>query len=207
MSVIIFLEIRRSVPLSEEFALLHHDSPFDRALSRQSESRPEVTLDVFLDGVTLPDVFLDLLQGRTLALTELAHGLAQHFDQVRRSGHLERSRLQDARVLVRGLTLVEDLEDIAALYRDLEVLGDLLLVVIVMLTYCVTYSFHARSLFLRADLPDRVQKPGRPCLGGRRIVHRVSVGGADGADGDGDDDDEVTASASFFASSSFSASQ
>jgi len=181
--------------LSQELAILDYQVSFHRSLGGQPERDPKIALGLLLDGMTLPDVLFDVLQARAVALAKLAHSLAYDLADVRRLGNLERLGLQTARVLVRGLALVEDFQHIAAFHGDLQMLGDLLLVIIVMLSYGVTYSFDARSLFLAADLSNRIQKPGRPRLGRLNLVHRVSVSGANGADGD-DDDDEVTASAS-----------
>lgn len=181
--------------MSEQLAILDYQITVDRSLGGQSEGNSKIALGLLLDGVALPDVLFDVLQVGAVALAELAHSLAYDLADVRRFGNLERLGLQTARVLVRGLTLVEDFQHVAALHGDLQMLGDLLLVVIVMLPYRVAYSFDARPLLLAADLPNRIQKPGRPSLRRLGLVHRVSVGGADGADGD-DDDDEVTASAS-----------
>jgi hypothetical protein len=193
----VFLEVRWSVPLPEESAILKHKAPIDRSFGGQTKRGSKVALSLLFDGMALSEILLDVLQSRTLALAELAHSFAQNSAQIRRLVNLERPRLQAARVLVRGLALVKDLEHIAALHSDLQMLRNLLLVIIVMLAYRVAYPLDARSLLLAAYLADRVQDPDRPCLGRLDLVHRVSVGGTDGADGGGDDDDdEVTASAS-----------
>lgn len=106
--------------------------------------------------MTLPKVPLDASQSRTFALAKFAHSLAHDLADICRFGDPELLGLENAWIFVRGLTLVEDLEHIAALDGDLQVLGDFLLVEIVMLPYCVTYPLDAWPLFLTANLPDRV---------------------------------------------------
>lgn len=147
---------RLSVRLSEQLAILEHEISFDRSFGGQSQGDPKIALGLLLDAVALLDVLLNVLQTRAVAFAKLAHSLAYDLADVRRFGNLERLGLQTARVLVRGLTLVEDLQHVAALDSDLQMLGDLLLVIIVMLPYRVAYSFDARPLFLASDLPNRI---------------------------------------------------
>ncbi|KZC11777.1 hypothetical protein WN55_03613 [Dufourea novaeangliae] len=164
------------VRLPEQSAILDHKAPIGRPFRGQSERGPQIPLGLFLDRVTLPDVFLDGLQGRALPLAQLPYSLAEHLAEIGPFADLERFRLQTARILVRGLSFVEDLQHVAPFHGDFQMLGDLLLVEVVVLTDRVAYPFDARPLFLAAYLTDRVQKPGRPRLRGFWLVHLVSVG-------------------------------
>lgn len=117
--IALLLDVRRPIRLSQELAILDYQVSFDRSLCGQPEGDSEIALGLLLDGVTLPDVFFNVLQGRTVAFAELAHSLAYDLADVRRLGNLERLGLQTTRVLVRGLALVEDFEHIATLYGNL----------------------------------------------------------------------------------------
>lgn len=68
------------VVVLEGVAVLQHQTPGDRPLRRHPERRLQVHLGVLDDGVRLPQVLLDGLQGRTVPLAQLPHLHSEKLD-------------------------------------------------------------------------------------------------------------------------------
>jgi hypothetical protein len=162
------------VVVLEVLAVLDDEIPSDGSLRRHPQRVLELDVRALDDGVRLSYVLLDALDRGAVALPQLPDGFGDDLAQIRALFDSERAVLEAARVLVRALSLVEDLEDGALLDRRLQVLGDDVFVVVVVLADGVAYSFDARPLLLGADLADGVEDPARPHRLGHllRFAHR-----------------------------------
>ena len=97
--VVLLGQVNRPVSLPEQPTVLQHQAPINGTLRRQPQSRAQIAVLLFLDCMALPHVLLDALEVRAVALAELAHRLDDDLAEVARAAHLQRLRLQAARVL------------------------------------------------------------------------------------------------------------
>lgn len=143
------------------------EPPGDAPLGGRAHEPPQVGAVLDLDAVRLAQVALDRLQLGAVAFAQLPDGPGDHLAQVRSARDAEALALHASRVLVRALPLVVHFEHGAFLDGVVQMLGDDVFMIVVMLPDGVADAFHGRPLFLRADLADGVEDPFAPGLAAR----------------------------------------